>query len=70
MLDTQVKIKASDDELDYFRQGDKRMACSDAVKDWPEKTIPFVLDVQAYYDMVKDHEIVDILAEAARVLNE
>lgn len=70
MLETQVKVKASDDQLDYFRQGAKRMACSDAVKDWPEKTIPFVLDVQAYFDMVKNHEIVDILAEAARLLNE
>jgi hypothetical protein len=70
MLGTNVVVKSSEDELDYFRQGDKRRECSKAVKDWPEKEIPFVVDVLAYYDMVKKHEIVDILAEAARLLSE
>jgi hypothetical protein len=70
MLGNNVVVKSSDDALDYFRQGDKRRDCSKAVKDWPEKEIPFVLDVQAYYDMVKNHEIVDILAEAAHLLSE
>jgi hypothetical protein len=72
MLDTtgELVVLQSEDTLDYFRQGAQRQTCAAAVRDWPEKELPFELDVQAYYDMVSKHDIVDILAEAARLLSE
>lgn len=72
MLDAtgQLVVVQSDDVLDYCRQGNKRAACAVQVRDWPEASIPLELDVQAYMEMVSQHEIVDILAEAARLLKE
>lgn len=66
-----VVVNTADDSLDGFRRGRERSNCAArVVNDWPEQRTPQEVDVQRYREMVAPHNIVDILAEAARLLKE
>lgn len=67
----QVVVKAGEDTLDAFRRADARGACShNAAYGWRLADMPRSVDVGRYRAMVAGHGVVDILAEAARLLNE
>lgn len=66
-----IVVKATEDSLDNFRRARQRAACSVLVNQiWQEQQTPWEVDVQRYREMVAPHNIVDILAEAAKLLNE
>jgi hypothetical protein len=67
----QLLVKGSDDTLGGFRRESQRATCATAaLQGWPEQQIPFEVDLKAYYAMVAKVDVVDILAEAAKLLNE
>lgn len=66
----QLVINPAEDVLGSFRRESARAACAVAVNNFPEQPVAWEVDIQAYRDMVAPHAIVDILAEAARLLNE
>lgn len=66
----QVVVKQGEDVLDSFRRGSQRGACANnAAYGWRMASMPQQVDVARYRAMVAGHDIVDILAEAARLLN-
>lgn len=66
----QVVVKQGEDVLDSFRRGSQRGACANsAAYGWRMASVPQQVDVARYRAMVAGHDIVDILAEAARLLN-
>jgi hypothetical protein len=64
----QLVVNPAEDVLGSFRRESARAACAVAVKNFPEQTVAWEVDIQAYRGMVAPHDIVDILAEAARLL--
>jgi hypothetical protein len=66
----QLVVNAADDTLGSFRRETQRNACAAAVvSSYQEQQIPFEVDVQAYLALVSQVDIVDIMAEAAKLLN-
>lgn len=66
---TQVVVKSTEDVLDSFRRGWQRGNCAgSAAYSWRMAQIPQQVDVARYRAMVAGHDMVDILAEAARLL--
>lgn len=66
----QLVVNAADDTLGSFRRETQRNACAAAVVgSYQEQQIPFEVDVQAYLALVSQVDIVDIMAEAAKLLN-
>lgn len=67
---SQLVVKGSEDYLDGFRRATARGACAhSAAYGWRMSGIPQTVDVVRYRAMVRGHDMVDILAEAARLLN-
>jgi hypothetical protein len=63
-------VKGSDDHLDGFRRASERGACAHSTAySWRMTGIPRTVDVGRYRRMVAGHDIVDVLADAARALN-
>jgi hypothetical protein len=67
----QLIVKGSDDHLDGFRRASERGACAHSTAyGWRMAGIPQTsVNVGRYRRMVAGHDIVDVLADAARVLN-
>lgn len=65
----QLVVKGSDDTLDGFRKATDRGSCSHSASyGWRMAGIPETVDVARYRSMLAGHDVVDILAEAARLL--
>jgi hypothetical protein len=69
-LQQQLTENAADDMLDSFRRGTPRGACAhSAAYGWSMAGVQSEgVDVAAYRELVAEHDMVDILAEAARLL--
>jgi hypothetical protein len=67
----QLIENAAEDVLDSFRRGTPRCACAhSAAYGWSMSSVASEgVDVAAYRQMVAGHDIVDLLTEAARLLN-
>jgi hypothetical protein len=67
----QIVVAPGDDALDAFRRGGARQACAQsAAASWRASPVPAAVDVAAYRQLVAGHGIVDILAEAGRLLSD
>jgi hypothetical protein len=67
---SQLVVKGGEDYLDGFRGANARGACAHSASyGWRMSGIPQTVDVARYRAMVKGHDMVDILAEASRLLN-
>lgn len=63
-------VDNTQDSLDGFRRGPQRASCANsAAYGWQMGSVPTTVNVAAYRQMVKDHDIVDILAEAGASLS-
>lgn len=67
---SQLVVKGGEDYLDGFRGANARGACAHSASyGWRMSGIPQTVDVARYRAMVRGHDMVDILAEASRLLN-
>eukprot|EP00879_Flechtneria_rotunda_P001484 GHRR01001639.1.p1 GENE.GHRR01001639.1~~GHRR01001639.1.p1 ORF type:complete len:382 (+),score=118.48 GHRR01001639.1:1178-2323(+) len=67
----QVVVNPSDDYEDGFRRGPQRETCANAAAyTWSIATIETTVDVGKYRAMVAGKDIVDVIAEACKLLNE
>lgn len=63
-------VDGSGDYLDGFRRGPQRSACANsAAYSWVMGSVPTTVNVEAYRNMVRGVDIVDIIAEAGSLLN-
>lgn len=66
----QVIVQPGDDHLDGFRRGPARERCAGtAATTWKMTPVEQVVDVAAYRALVIPHDIVDIIAEACKLLS-
>jgi hypothetical protein len=68
----QLNENTAEDTLDSFRRGTPRGACAhSAAYGWSMSSVASEgVDIAGYRQMVAGHDMVDILAEAARLLND
>lgn len=69
-LRQQLVVAPGSDALDAFRRAAAREACANAAAySWRAAALPAAVDVRAYRAAVAGVDVVDVLAEAARLLD-